>query len=103
MPEFCDIIQKAWSIECPHLDLVSIWQLRIRNLRKKVKGWNRNREAELKKSKARLVAELDELDLLTEQYTLSEVDQEGRKDLSHKLNQIWYMEEIKAKLRSRDR
>jgi hypothetical protein len=28
---------------------VGIWQCKIRNLRKKIKGWNRNREAKLRK------------------------------------------------------
>jgi hypothetical protein len=30
---------------------VQIWQCKIRNLRRKNKGWNRNRGAEMRKSK----------------------------------------------------
>jgi hypothetical protein len=41
--------------------------------------------------------------LLAEQHDLSNVEKERRKDLSLKLNQVWHMEEIKEKQRSRDR
>jgi hypothetical protein len=44
------VVQNAWDIECSMSDPVSIWQFKIRNLRRKVKRWSRNREVELKKN-----------------------------------------------------
>jgi hypothetical protein len=72
-------------------------------LRKKVKGWSRNRDAKLKKSKCDIISELDSLDRLAEQQNL--IDSEGarRKELSIKLELIWKVGEIKARQRSRDR
>jgi hypothetical protein len=50
MGEFSEVVQKAWDIECSVSDPVSILQFKIRNLRRKVKGWGKNREVELKKN-----------------------------------------------------
>jgi hypothetical protein len=52
--EFAVVIQKAWSLECQSQDPIDVWQIRIRNLRKKIKGWSRNRETELKNPKISL-------------------------------------------------
>jgi hypothetical protein len=43
MGDFPNVVQKAWDIECPLPDPVSIWQFKIRNLRRKVKGWSKKR------------------------------------------------------------
>jgi hypothetical protein len=64
---------------------VAVWQFKIRNLRRKEKGWSRNREAEIKRSKADLVQELDALDMLAEQQPLSEEEKMRRKELLLKL------------------
>jgi hypothetical protein len=67
---------------------VSVWQFKIRNPRRKIKGWSRNREAGLKKSKTSLILELDTLDVLSEQQALTEAEKERRKELSLKLDRI---------------
>jgi hypothetical protein len=94
--EFPEVVSKAWEIECPHTDVVSIWQCKIRNLRKKVKGWSRNREVEIKKSRHNLILELDILDALAKHDTLSEEDQERRESLGLELDKSWRIEESKA-------
>jgi hypothetical protein len=66
MEEFEGVVKKAWSLDCHMNNPVDIWQCKIRNLRKKIKGWSRNRETELRKSKNKLVEELDQLDELAE-------------------------------------
>jgi hypothetical protein len=71
-------------------------------LRRKIKGWSRNREAEIRKCKHELFIELDVLDALAESQSLSHDELTRRKDLSLKLDRIWMMEEIKAWQRSRD-
>jgi hypothetical protein len=72
-------------------DLVSVWQCKIINLRKKEKRWSKNRDAELKGCKQKLI--LDGLDLMVEQQGLIEVECEKRKELSLKLDKIWKIEE----------
>jgi hypothetical protein len=90
-------------LECQSRDLVEVWQGRIRNLRKKIKGWSRNREAVLKKPKNKLVGELDQLDKLAESRPLSAQERERRRELIIKLDETWKIEEISARQRSRER
>jgi hypothetical protein len=90
-------------LECPCPNPVSVWQAKIRNLRRKTKGWCRNREAELRKNKAKLMAELDALDALAEQQPLAEEEKVRRTGLSLEFDKLWKIEEIKARQRSRDR
>jgi hypothetical protein len=85
------------------MDTVSTWQSKIRNLRKKVKGWNINRDSEIKKCKQDLILELDSLDTLVETQSLTAEESARRKELSIKLDKFWKIEETKAWQRSRDR
>jgi hypothetical protein len=103
MEDFAEVVHKAWGIECPDVDPVSVWQCKIRNLRRKVKGWSRNRDVEIRKGKQELILELDGLDALAETQSLSDGEIDRRKDLSLKLDKIWMLEETKACQRSRDR
>jgi hypothetical protein len=84
-------------------DPVSVWQFKIRNLGRKVRGWSRNRDSKIRKNRHELIKELDELDLLAEHQNLSEEEQEMRKELSLKLDKSWRIEETKAWQRARDR
>jgi hypothetical protein len=86
--EFAEVVQKAWDTDCPSSDPVSAWQFQIRNLRRKIKGWSRNREAGLKKSKTSLILELDTMDTLSEQQALTEAEKYRRKEFSLKLDRI---------------
>jgi hypothetical protein len=82
---------------------MEVWQYKIKLMRRKIRGWNRNREAELKKNKASIILEIDVLDKLAEQQTLTSQEIERRKMLSLQLEHTWRIEEIKARQRSRDR
>jgi hypothetical protein len=62
----------------------------------KIKGWSRNRKAEIKKTRPKLILELDSLDVKVEQYPLSEDDQERRNNLNMELDKSWRIEETKA-------
>jgi hypothetical protein len=62
----------------------------------KIKGWSRNRKAEIKKTRRKLILELDSLDVKVEQYPLSEDDQERRNNLNMELDKSWRIEETKA-------
>jgi hypothetical protein len=52
-------------------DPVSVWQFKIRNLGRKVRGWSRNSDSKIRKNRHELIKELDELDLLAEHQNLS--------------------------------
>jgi hypothetical protein len=81
---------------------MSIWQSKIRNLRKKIKGWHRNREAELRREKVSLTAELNRLDLLAEQQVLLVLELERVRVIKAQLEKLWLIDEIRARQRSRD-
>jgi hypothetical protein len=67
---------------------MAVWQFKIRTLRKKIKGWNRNREAEMKREKAKIMRDLDEIHKLADETSLSPVDRERRKELSKNIEQM---------------
>jgi hypothetical protein len=91
------VVKKAWDIECLCSDPVSVWQFKIRNVIIKTKGWCRNIETEVKRNKTDLMLELDALDGLSEQQTLTVEEKSRRKDLILKLDMIRKIEEIKAR------
>jgi hypothetical protein len=74
-----------------------VWQFKIRLLRKRIKGWSRNMEAGLRKSKISLMVAIDELDKLTEHQLLTNLEKEKRREDWLHLDQILRMEEIKAR------
>jgi hypothetical protein len=74
-----------------------VWQFKIRLLRKRIKGWSRNMEAGLRKSKISLMVAIDELDKLAEHQLLTNLEKEKRREDWLQLDQILRMEEIKAR------
>jgi hypothetical protein len=103
LDEFPEIVKRTWEAECPHSDPMEVWQYKVRLLMRKIKGWNRNREAKLKKNKDALIVEIDVLDKLAEQQVLTSNKLEKGKMMSLQLEQTWRIEELKAQQRSRDR
>ena len=49
--DFCDIVQDVWLSPCHHTNAIDIWQFKLRALRKKLKGWSLNINADMKKEK----------------------------------------------------
>jgi hypothetical protein len=75
----------------------------MRLLRKKIKGWSKNIEAELKRKKKDTIKKLDSLDQTSEYQQLSPRERQDRKELKETLEKIWVMEEIKARQRVREK
>jgi hypothetical protein len=75
----------------------------MRALRKKIKGWSCNIDAEMKKNKSRLLTELDGLDKMTESRNLTLEERNRRKELRAQVDMIWKVEEIKARQRAREK
>jgi exonuclease III len=100
---FDQIVDKIWSAPCNHAKSINRWQLKIRNLRKGLKGWNANLESDQRKKKQHLVAEYDLLDIMSESQNSSPNSKSRMKQISSKLTEIWKNEEIKASQRSREK
>jgi hypothetical protein len=99
MDEFVEVVRKAWEINPPCSDPMGVWQFKIRTLRKKLRRWSRNRDAELKRNKTKILKDLDELDGKAELIQLSVQEEEERKELRKRIEKIWQIEEIKARQR----
>ena len=39
---FREVVHKAWTTKCPHKKAIDVWQFKIRNSRKAIKGWVAN-------------------------------------------------------------
>jgi hypothetical protein len=91
------LVKICWDIECPHSNPINIWQFKMRSLREKVKGWSRNVDAEMRKTKEALLNELDALDKAVEQQQLTPQEVDRRKSLIARMDQFWRIEEIKAR------
>jgi hypothetical protein len=100
--EFEELMKKTWDKEYPISDSVEVWQMKIRSLRKKIKGWSGNVEVEMKKKKKGILEEMDMLDKIAEPQLLSDQDRDKRKQLGSEIEYNWRLEEIKARQRSRE-
>jgi hypothetical protein len=100
---FDELVRQTWEEAYPVSEPIDAWQYKIRKLRKKVKGWSVNMEAEKKKRKGVIISDLDALDKLAEESTLSNTQSLKRQELRKELESIWLMEETRARQRSRER
>jgi hypothetical protein len=100
---FSDLVKNIWDSRCPVDDPLEVWHFKVKLLRKKIKGWSRNMEADVRKAKNSLIASIDELDKLVETQKLSVQERNKRKFDWVQLDRILRMEEIKARQRARDR
>ena len=93
---------KAWGTRCDSANPIDCWQTEVRAFRRLAKGWNRNVEAALRRNKE-LMEEYDDLDIKSESGGLTDEDNERLGNILHELSQMWQVEEIKARQRSREK
>jgi hypothetical protein len=102
-PDFKDIVSKAWNAPCSENNPMDIWQFKVRTLRRLVRGWADNVVLELNKHKQEVAIEYNLLDAEAEMRSLDEGEKDRLKYLARELEQIWALEEIRARQRARDR
>lgn len=64
---FKGVVEKAWSLSCPEIKSIDIWQFSVRTFRKLVRGWAANQIAFLNKTKSQLSQEYKLLDKALEE------------------------------------
>jgi hypothetical protein len=101
--DFNELVSKVWSLECKVSDPMEIWQFGVRSFRRVVRGWANNVVAEMNKYKRIVAVEFNHLDLEAENKMLDRDERLRMKELAKELDQIWALEEIRARQRSRDR
>lgn len=100
--KFKNTVHDVWNAPTSGAFAIEIWQPKTRLLRKKVKGWSINLEAELKKKKRNLMQEFDILDVFYEDHRLDDSNRTRMNDIKE-LEIIWHKEEVTLWQRSRDR
>ncbi|XP_066344398.1 uncharacterized protein [Miscanthus floridulus] len=102
-PDFKQLVAKIWSTSCAFDNAIDIWQFKVRLLRKKLKGWARNINADIKRKKVELLKEFDILDKKYESRLLLTWEKQKMGAIVCDLEKIWSLEEMKARQRSRYR
>lgn len=97
------MVEKAWNTHWPLVKSTDRWQFKVRNLRKMVRAWAANEVATQNKTKVELSKEFTRLDSLAETRDLSSDEVKEFKKIEDRLEQIWALEEIKVRQRSRER
>jgi len=73
---FGSVVEKAWGTPCSFSNSLDRWQLRVRTLRRMIRGWAANEVAAQNKSKVDLSKEFTRLEGLAEIRDLSH-DEKG--------------------------
>ena len=76
---------------------ISIWKIKIRNLRKAIKGWSCNIETEFRNLKKDMMLDYDSLDIKAEIFALPPEDLDRLKHIRLEMNKFWLKEETKTR------
>src|SRR4051812_17326510 len=72
------------------------WQLRVRNIRKKMRGWTKNVDSLSRKRKLEVLGKLDKIDQNVEIMGMSSHDYNEQKELRAQLNRLLEQEELRC-------
>lgn len=100
---FNKMVEKVWEQPCQATNSLDVWQFRIRTLRRMARGWAANEVASMNRGKVELALEYNNLEKEMESRALTELELIRFRKVAKDLDNIWALEEIKAKQRSRDR
>jgi hypothetical protein len=90
-------------VECHLVNPIDRWEFKMRNLRKKIKGWSYNIDAEMRRTEETMLIELDGMDKAAKHQQFNAQELDRRKSLRNKMDKFRRIEEIKARQRSRKR
>ena len=102
-PEFPELIRNIWSAPCSFENPLDTWQFKVRLVRKKIKGWAKNVDADIKKRKKLLMDKYDVLDSKYELGVISDAERDCMTSVLNELEGIWRIEETRARQHSRER
>lgn len=100
--ELAFIVAEVWGLDLSHLSSLDEWQVRIRLLRKKLKGWNKNVESVYRKENKELLALIDFIDKTNEVEGLVAQDWERRFFFKKRLKEIMQEDDVKWWQRSKE-
>ena len=101
--EFQTLVAEVWNTPCHFDNPLDKWQSKLKLLRRKIKGWARNVNGEIKRHKKELLEEFDILDVFSEDNMLNQAEKQRMSEIQNDLNKIWQLEEIKARQRSSEK
>jgi hypothetical protein len=86
-PDFKEVVAKAWSTPCSG-NPMEVWQVKVRTLKRLVRGWADNVVIEVNRNKQTVAVEYNLLDLESESRVLKEVERDKLKSVARELEHI---------------
>lgn len=89
-----EVVKEVWNEQYSGSS-IERWQKRFRELRKKLKGWNKNWEGLYRREKQEILSKIDEIDIRAETFGMSKDEREERRELETRLKFVIREEKTK--------